>query len=99
MCRITGHHLPVTHNVILPITFGEIPVLSLHSTTAPLMAELTVATAVEFNKLPSIITDTLSNVKGPHELVMMGGLWSMTASLQSSGALKDHLVTPVNKLL
>ena len=77
------------HNVTLPIRFGASPVLSRHSTTAPLMVEVAVATAVEFNKRPNIISVTSWKVNWPQGLVVMGGLWSMIASLQLSGTVKE----------
>lgn len=64
----------MTHNATLPTTFGEIPVLSRHSITPPLIAEVAVATTVEFNKRPNIISVTFSKVNWPHGLVVMGGL-------------------------
>lgn len=87
----------MTHNVRLPIRFGEIPVLSLHSTIAPVIDVLAVATAVEFKAPSSISTVTSSKVNGPQGLVVIGGLWSM-ALVQLIGAPNDQLVTPVTKL-
>ena len=82
----------------LPTLLKLIPAPSLHSTTAPLIETLAVATAVELKMAPGIISVTPWNVKGPHGSVEMGGLWSINV-IQSTGELLIHLVTPLAALL
>ena len=61
------------HSVILPNTLNDIPALSLHSTTVPVIDVVAVATAVEFRwQHDNSVMST--NVKGPHALTEIGGL-------------------------
>ena len=86
------------HSVTLSIIVGEIPALSTHSTTAPVIEVLAVATAVEDSTAPGANTETSWNVNGPHRSVDSGELWSIV-STQLTGGLIIHLVTPLTRLL
>ena len=68
--------------------------LSLHSTTVPLIEALAVATTVELNKRASDVSSvTFWNINGPHGKVDKGLLWSIAVE-QFTGGLKIHRVIP-----
>lgn len=95
---LQGQCLPTMQSVTLPLELKAVPLLSLHSTTVPLSEVFAVEITVELNKPWFDPNSVMSwNVNGPHEVVKIGGLWSIVSE-QSIGLLNIQRVIPVARL-